>query len=803
MKAVKYILGSLGFLVLVGAVVWFGFLRPAPPLISLEDRAQISLMPLPAKLELSEGKFLLDNDINVVFEKHSTAKIEKALERFLIKMKSQTGFGRTIETSNNLVIILESSDSDAYPVVGSDESYTLSIDAKFITLSAPSEYGILLGLETLAQLIQEENGQWYVQTMEIADKPRFAWRGLMIDVARHFLPKEVILRNLDAMAANKMNVLHWHLTDFQGFRVESKLFPKLHEMGSNGSYYTQDEIREVVQYAADRGIRVVPEFDVPGHSTSWLVGYPEFDSGAGPERPSEDFGISTHAMDPTNDGLYAFLDQVIGEMSGLFPDQYFHIGGDEVNPKRWEENEKIQAFMKENGLESPKALQAYFNERLFKIVSKHGKNMSGWDEILDPDLPKGNITVQAWRNMSSLWDAARQGYKAILSTGYYLDHKLSAKSHYETDPFVIPGAVEIDIDTTSWKSWELEMKIDETTIDAELYLFGEGEQLRGIMSVMGEARGFEEAQLAGNKLNFEFAISMGTFTNELEINGDSLIGSASIALFNLQIEGLRNGGSDMLDGNPLPKFDKIEPLTELQQQNIIGGEAAMWTEMADARTTESRIWPRASSIAEKLWSPQSLTADIPDMYRRLKRMDDYLENLGIKHRAAAEEILGEIASEPFLSPLRELVSILQEDILFNRMVIYQPRLLTSTPLDRVVDAARPESLIAYQFNQDVANYSVTNDEVLKAKLTAQLLAWSTINQRLNPAYLTNPKIAEISVHADQLEKLAGIATQKLQGESPELSLDEINMLLTAASKGYGGTLLAVHEGLQALITKNN
>lgn len=802
MKALKYILIAVGFLVLAGAVAWFGFLRPAPPLISPEDRAQISLMPLPAKLELTGERFLVSADMDYLLENQSTPRIEKALIRFFSRMKSQTGFGNNAAATNNLVIKLESSDSDAYPEFGSDESYTLTIDSDLITLSAPKEYGILHGLETLAQLIQEENSQWYIQTMKIEDKPRFAWRGLMIDVARHFLPKEVILRNLDAMAANKMNVLHWHLTDFQGFRVESKLFPKLHEMGSNDSYYTQDEIREVVQYAADRGIRVVPEFDVPGHSTSWLVGYPEFDSGPGPERPSEDFGISTHVMDPTNEDLYVFLDQMIGEMSGLFPDQYFHIGGDEVSPKRWEENEKIQAFMKENRLENPKALQAYFNNRLFKIVSKHGKNMSGWDEILNPDLPKGNITVQAWRNMSSLWDAARQGYKAILSTGYYLDHKLSAKTHYETDPFVIPGAVEIEIDSTLWKSWELEMKLDETTLEAELYLFGEGKNLRGIMSFMGEARGFEEARLEGNKLNFEFAISLGTFKNELEIKGDSVVGSASIALFNLQVEGLRNGGSDMPDGIKLPKFDKIEPLTELQQQNIIGGEAAMWTEMADRRTIESRIWPRASSIAEKLWSPQSLTSEIPDMYHRLIRMDDYLEILGIRHRTTGEEILREITSEPFLSPLRELVSILQEDILFNRMVIYQPRLLTSTPLDRVVDASRPESLIAYQFNQDAAKYVQTNDEALKANLIAQLQAWSGINKNLNAAYLTNPRIAEIALHAGHLEKLAGIAVQKLKGESPELSPHEIKELLTVASKGYGGTLLGIHEGLLTLLSKN-
>jgi hexosaminidase len=802
MKAVKYSLMALAFLVLVGAIAWFGFLRPEPPLISPEDRTQISLMPLPAKLELGGEKFLIDSDLNYEAENQTTPRMEKALERFFNRMKSQTGFSTHSTGAKKLIIKLSSSNSDAFPVFESDESYTLSISTDRIELSAPTEFGVLHGLESLSQLIQEENGQWYIQTMEIEDKPWFAWRGLMIDVARHFLPKEVIMRNLDAMAANKMNVLHWHLTDFQGFRVESKIFPKLHELGSNGNYYTQEEIKEIVQYASDRGIRIVPEFDLPGHSTSWLVGYPEFDSGPGPESPSTDYGISEHVMDPTNENLYVFLDQLIGEMTELFPDPYFHIGGDEVNPKRWKENEKVQRFMKENSLENPKALQAYFNKRLLEILTKHGKNMSGWDEILNPDLPKGNITVQAWRNMRSLWDAARQDYKAILSTGYYLDHKLSAKSHYETDPFVIPGAVEIDIDTTLWKSWELELKIDGTTLEGELYLFGEGENLRGILSMMGDALGFQKAQVEGEKLNFEVAVSMGTLTNKLEIKGDSLKGKSSIALFDLDVKGHRSGGTDLPDGKSLPKFDKIEPLTELQKKNIIGGEAAMWTEMADQRTAESRIWPRASSIAEKLWSPQSLTSDTPDMYRRLKKMDDYLEVLGIRHRTSAAEILREIIEEPFLSPLAELVSILQEDILFNRMVLYEPKLLTTTPLDRVVDAASPESLVAYKFNQDAKSYLESKDEGKKLELIQQLQVWAGINQKLRLAYPTNDRIAEIAIHAEHLEKLASAAIQKLQGQSIELSPEDMKEILTASSKGYGGTLLGIHEGLLFLLSKN-
>ena len=179
--------------------------------------------------------------------------------------------------------------------------------------------------------------------ISIDDSPRFPWRGLMIDVSRHFIPLDVLKRNLDGMAAVKLNVFHWHLSDNQGFRVESKKFPKLHELGSDGLYYTQDEVRDLIAYARERGIRVVPEFDMPGHSTAWFVGYPELASGPGPYEIERKWGVFDPAMDPTREETYKFLDEFIGEMARLFPDQFFHIGGDEVNGKQWDANPKIQA----------------------------------------------------------------------------------------------------------------------------------------------------------------------------------------------------------------------------------------------------------------------------------------------------------------------------------------------------------------------------------------------------------------------------------------------------------------------------
>jgi hexosaminidase len=290
------------------------------------------------------------------------------------------------------------------------------------------------------QLIGGDRDGYFLPLASIQDKPRFPWRGLLIDVCRHWQPVEVIKRNLDAMAAVKLNVFHWHLTEDQGFRIESRKYPRLHQLGSDGLFYTQEQVREVVAYARERGIRVVPEFDMPGHTTSWFVGHPELASLPGPYEVQRVFGIHDPAMDPTREEVYKFLDGFIGEMAALFPDAYLHIGGDESEGKHWDRNPKIQAFKQEKGLKDNHALQAYFNQRLMQILKKHGKQMVGWDEILHPDLPK-NVVVQSWRGQQSLAAGSKQGYSGILSAGYYLDHIRWAEYHYGVDP--LPANIDL------------------------------------------------------------------------------------------------------------------------------------------------------------------------------------------------------------------------------------------------------------------------------------------------------------------------------------------------------------------------
>jgi hexosaminidase len=396
------------------------------------------LMPVPVSLRFQPGRLAFKSSFRVAVSGYTDARLQGAVERALGRLGDRTGFelARTLTTTGPAtadLLIQTEGPGQAIPSVGEDESYTLDISDKQAVLKAPTVVGVLRGLETFMQLLDGDRSGYYFPLAQIQDKPRFPWRGLLIDVCRHWQPMEVVKRNIDGMAAVKLNVLHLHLTENQGFRIESRRFPRLQQMGSDGLYYTQDEVRELIAYARDRGIRVIPEFDIPGHSTSWFVGYPELASAPGPYEIERRYGVFDPAMDPTREETYRFLDKFLGEMAALFPDAYMHIGGDEVTGKHWRLNPQIQAFMQKKGLKDKQALQAYFNQRILKILEKHGKRMLGWDEILHPDLPK-SIVIQSWRGQKSLAEGAKSGYTGILSSGYYLDHLRTAAQIYLVDP---------------------------------------------------------------------------------------------------------------------------------------------------------------------------------------------------------------------------------------------------------------------------------------------------------------------------------------------------------------------------------
>jgi hexosaminidase len=388
-------------------------------------------MPMPSTVQPGTGQLIIDKSFAVAVTGLHDASLDRAVQRFAAQLSKQTGIPFRPQAGATTATLQIHADRGREQVqkLGEDESYELTISDSGAKLTAATPLGILHGLETFLQLVQPSATGFSVPAVTIKDQPRFPWRGLLIDVSRHFIPIDVLKRNLDGMAAVKMNVLHWHLSDDQGFRVETKKFPKLTGMGSDGLFYTQEEIHEFIAYAHDRGIRVIPEFDIPGHSRSWFLGYPELSSGTGPYTLEDGDPI----MDPTQESTYKFLEKFIAEMAKLFPDAYFHIGGDEVDGKQWNANPKIQAFIHAHGMKNNQDLQAYFNQRLQKIVAKNHKIMVGWDEILHPDLPK-TITVQSWRGQKSLAEAAKQGYSGLLSFGYYLDLMWPASRHYAVDP---------------------------------------------------------------------------------------------------------------------------------------------------------------------------------------------------------------------------------------------------------------------------------------------------------------------------------------------------------------------------------
>jgi hexosaminidase len=394
----------------------------------------LNLMPMPASVQPGVGRLLVDPSFSVAITGFKDATLERGTRRFVAELSRETGMllkQKVADSPNATLAIQTVHGRERVQKLGEDESYELVINELGAKLTAPSPLGILHGLQTFLQLVETTANGFSVPVVTIEDKPRFAWRGLLVDVGRHFIPLEVLKRNLDGMAAVKINVLHWHLYDNEGFRVESKHFPRLQEAGSDGLYYTQDEIREFVAYAHDRGIRIVPEFEMPGHSRSIFAGYPELASGPGPYRVEP--GGADAVMDPTREETYKFIDKFVQEMAALFPDEYFHIGGDEVNGSQWDANPKIQAFIHSHGMKTNQDLQAYFNQRVQKILNKHHKIMMGWDEVLHPDLPK-TVVVQSWRGQESLATVARQGYKSLLSFGYYLDLMWPASRHYAVDP---------------------------------------------------------------------------------------------------------------------------------------------------------------------------------------------------------------------------------------------------------------------------------------------------------------------------------------------------------------------------------
>ena len=643
-----------------------------------------NLMPVPSKIEAGSGQWAVEQGLTISISGADDPRVRSTAQRFVDQLSRQTGIPlryRTADAGKGTISISCERTGEKIQTLGEDESYKLDVTSSGVKLSASTALGVIHGLQTLLQLVAPSRQGLAAPAVHIEDAPRFPWRGLLLDSCRHWMPLDVVKRTLDGMEAVKMNVLHFHLSENQGFRVESKKFPKLHEMGSGGRYYSQEQIKEIIEYARARGIRVMPEFDMPGHATAWFVGYPELASAPGPYEIETKWGVFDPAMDPTKESTYKFLDKFIKEMTELFPDEFFHLGGDEVNGKQWDANSEIQSFMKAHNMKSNEELQTYFTQRVVKIILKYKKTPVGWDEVLSPDLPK-DVVVHSWRGPESEAKAVQQGNRALLSNGYYLDLAESAEQHYLNDP----------------------------------------------------------------------------------LGGDAA---------------------------------KLSPE---QQKMILGGEACMWSEMVSAENVDSRIWPRAAAIAERLWSPADVR-DVDSMYSRMEVESQRLELLGLTHHSALHSMKERLAPNHF-EALRTFGNTVEPVKKYSRSGTQKYR--TDAPLNRLPDAVPPESIEARKFARLVDRIlagNASDDDIALARDT--MIDWKLNHDRLSPAF-QNSLLAEDAAVSQNLSSAAVIGLQALDlvtahSKAAAGWADQQIAQLQPMKKGQAELLLMVVDPIEKLV----
>jgi len=397
-----------------------------------------SLMPVPQSLQKNANQCSITKQFTIGIIGKPGERVYKEATRALRRIDNRTGLfflqgNLSVKDSNRSATVLIEVKRKALLNLYEDESYQLETGNQQVRITANTDLGAIRALETLQQLLSVGKGRYYIPGVTIQDAPRFPWRGLLLDITLHWMPMDVVKRTLDAMAAVKLNVFHMHLTEDQMFGIESKVYPRLTTVGAEGNFYTQENIKEIIAYADQRGIRIVPEFDVPGHCTAMLKAYPQLAAVPRDYELQRYYGVFDPALDVTKPYTYAFLDTLFTEMTALFPDEYFHIGGDENTGKDWDRNPAIKAYMQQKGMTTYRQLETEFISRLLPIIKKNGKKMMGWDEILRPGVPH-DIMIQSWQGTESLVAAAKQGYTGLLSTGYYIDLIQPTDFHYLVDP---------------------------------------------------------------------------------------------------------------------------------------------------------------------------------------------------------------------------------------------------------------------------------------------------------------------------------------------------------------------------------
>jgi hexosaminidase len=419
-------------------------------LFSINVFSQINIIPKPTSIIEKEGVFIVGNNviINVIADDPALVEMVNPLLLTLSEKKAdgvfKTKFNSTSKL-NNIVFQLDKKLTDL-----GDEGYQLSVTPKNIHISAYKKAGLFYALQSLLQIIHLEtktSKDIKIPCVEITDIPKFQWRGMLLDCGRHFMDKAFVKRYIDLLAYYKMNRLHWHLTEDQGWRIEIKKYPKLTEVGAwrteadgsrYGGFYTQDDIREIVAYANERFVTVVPEIEMPGHSVAAIASYPYLSCTGNPINVETQWGVFKDIYCAGNDSTFTFLKDVLTEVMGLFPSKYIHIGGDEAPKFRWEQCPKCQTRMRVQNLKGEHKLQTWFIEQIDAFLELNGRKLIGWDEILEGGLSKG-ATVQSWRGMEGAIEAARSGHDAIVSptSHAYFDYEISninLEKVYHFDP---------------------------------------------------------------------------------------------------------------------------------------------------------------------------------------------------------------------------------------------------------------------------------------------------------------------------------------------------------------------------------
>ena len=675
------------------------------------------LMPYPKRVNILLGQpaMTIDKSFIVELDESKSDILSAAIERLYTRLETQTGLFFTkcaIEDKacSKLTIMITKPLVNKTQEYKEDEKYHLKVMQNQTTLSSDSNYGILRGIETFLQLVKNGPNCSQVPAVEITDEPRFPWRGLMLDSARHFIPVQDIKRLLDGMASAKLNIFHWHLTDDQGWRFESKLYPKLHEVGGNGKYYTQKQIKDIVHHAYLLGIRVVPEIDLPGHASSIAVAYPGLMSELKEYKHEYGWGVFEPLLDPSNEMVYKFVDDLMGEAAEMFKDEYVHIGGDEVNPKQWIQSNIIKEFMESENISDTHELHVYFNNRISKILKKHGKKMMGWDETLHKDLPM-DVIIQSWRGQDTLAKAAIAGHKTILSSGYYIDQPQPTSFHYRNDP--IPSSSKLDDeihDHESWETWSFEaprkrgapVKGNFTIISSQNNI------KRGYIDFNGRSRqvinNIEEIK---ERTSFwvdswmsktEFRVKF----NKNQLRGNMVVGNAQYAMSGKLISG-SNSGSDILASTNPDNQLPTQRLKEREKKNILGGEIAVWSELIKGDIFDLRVWPRTYAIAERLWSPASIT-DEENMYHRMKLIGDWSTiSVGLQFEKNEQQGLKRLANGQNINSLLILSQAVEQAQYYHR---HHEKSSNENydqfdPLNRFADVIPPESLKVRELNKMV------------------------------------------------------------------------------------------------------